>query len=59
MALVNLELTTGVGKNNRNWYMAKVIAGKYTGEPVFISQLEFDYLTDILPVGTTDKGEDK
>lgn len=48
MALVNIELKTGMGKNGNPWYQARTIAQKYKGEPVFISELEYDYLSDLL-----------
>lgn len=51
--LINLQLLTGVNeKTNRPWYMVRTVAGKYSGEPVFVSQLEYDYLKDL-----TDKVE--
>lgn len=48
MALVNIELKTGLSKNGLPWFQARTVAQKYKGEPVFISELEYDYLTEIL-----------
>lgn len=42
--LMDYRLTTGVGKTNKNWYMLTVTIGKYSSEPLFVSELEYEYL---------------
>lgn len=46
---INLNLKTGTDKNGKPWFMVQTVAGKYSGEPVFISELEYDYLQRELP----------
>jgi len=46
--LINIKLTSKVSaKTNKPWFMVQTIAGDYTGEPVFVSKLEYDYLTEL------------
>lgn len=58
MALVNIELKTGIGKNGQPWFQARTIAQKYKGEPSFISELEYDYLSEILKPSSQDEDEE-
>ena len=53
--LINLVLNSGTGKTGNPWYQARVIAGKYKSEPLFISELEYDYLTNLLEVDPAGK----
>lgn len=55
MALVNIELKTGMGKNGSPWYQARTIAQKFKSEPLFISELEYDYLSEILKAPSQDE----
>lgn len=49
MSLVNLKLHEGVGKNSKKpYYMVTILAQKYTSEPIFVSQLEYDYLQELV-----------
>lgn len=57
--LINLQLLTGVNeKTNRPWFMVRTVAGKYSGEPVFVSQLEYDYLKDLIAKAQSNSGID-
>lgn len=44
---IDYRLSTGTGKTGKAWYMLTVTIGKYTSEPVFISELEYDYLNNL------------
>jgi hypothetical protein len=44
MTQISITTKTGTAKNGKAWYMAIFEAGKYSSEPLFISQLEYDYL---------------
>jgi len=40
-------LKTGVDKNGKNWYGLVVSISKFVSAQLFISQIEYDYLTEI------------
>ena len=44
---VNVAVKTGIAKNGKNWYMATFNTGKFASEPIFISQLEYEYLSSV------------
>jgi len=47
MKQVSVTVNTGISKANRPWYMATFTAGKFVSEPIFISQLEYEYLSTL------------
>lgn len=47
MVPTNFELKTDIGKSGQRWYQLRFVIGKYKSEPIFISELEFDYLKNI------------
>lgn len=47
MIPTNFELKTNIGKSGQRWYQLRFLIGKYKSEPIFVSELEFDYLKDI------------
>lgn len=52
--LINLKLNNGTSKAGKPYYMLQTICGKFTSEPVFISELEFDYLSDMVKINPQD-----
>lgn len=47
-----------MGKNGNPWFQARTIAQKYKGEPVFISELEYEYLSEILTPAKQEQEEE-
>lgn len=48
MAKVNLTIRTGTDKNGKPWNMVTAVAGKFQSEPIFVSEIEADYLHEYL-----------
>jgi hypothetical protein len=48
MAKVNLQTKSGIDKNGKPWTMVTAHAGKFHSEPIFVSEIEAEYLVEYL-----------
>lgn len=39
------DLKTGMGKTGKPWFMVIFTTGKFVSEPLFISEIDYDYLS--------------
>lgn len=47
MQNIKIELNKGISnKSQKPYYSVRFICGKYVSEPLFISELEYDYLVE-------------